>query len=54
MCPYVNTDLSAFEEDGNRSASSSHAEGLLNQHRVSMRKVPLEGNFPSHSTHSRA
>ena len=52
MCPYVNTYLNAYEEDGNGSGLSAQAEGLLNQHRVSMIKVPLEGNSPSHSTHS--
>ena len=52
--PYVNTDLNAYEEDGNGSGSSAQAKGLLNQHRVSMRKVPLEGHSPSHYTHFKA
>ena len=54
MYPYVNIDLNAYEEDGNGSGSSAQAEGLLNEHRVSMSNVPLEGHSPSHSTHSRA
>ena len=54
VCPYVNTDLNAYEEDRNGSGLSAQAEWLLNQYTVSIIKVHLEGNYPSHSTHSRA